>query len=217
MKFSASVEEKEMEAVLRKGKVQLLDTFEKGYRTQEDTLEVFMLSVEHCNLNGFDEDKIIWNAAAFINILSLDLKHIVADLLLSEGDWKKRIHARHASMLMYESTIDLFALMGKDFKHIIRKLSNYENLETRLKEVRQQLNQFKSNHETSLHKIRNVATAHRDQNVKLQFDTITQLSWFSVFKQAKELDETLNVLGPIMQEIINRSIEELQRGNKPSG
>ena len=212
MKFSTTADELGMQSVLKKGKAQLLRAFETGYLTQEDTLDVFMHSVDHCTLNGFDEDKIIWNAAAFINILSLDLKHIVADLLLSEGDWKKRLHARHASMLMYESTIDLFSLMGKDFKHIIRKLSNFESIGSRLKEVRQQLNLFKTNHETSLHKIRNNATAHRDQDVKLQFETITQISWFAVFQQARELDGILNTLGPIMQEIINRSVEELDKG-----
>ncbi|TCC99535.1 hypothetical protein [Pedobacter hiemivivus] len=214
MKFITSSEENEMQTVIQNGKAELLDTFEKGFQTQEDTLDIFMDSVDHCTLNGFDDDKIIWNAAAFINIVSLDLKHIVADLLLSEGNWKKRVHARHASMLIYESTIDLFSLMGKDFKHIIRKLSNYESIESQLKEVRQQMNQFKTTHEKTLNEIRNVATAHRDQNVKLQFDTITQLSWFAVYKQAKELDEILNKLGPILQEIINRSIEELDKGSK---
>ena len=212
MKFSTTTEEQEMQSVLKNGKAQLLKTFETGYRAQEETLDIFMQSVDHCTLNGFDEDKIIWNAAAFINILSLDLKHIVADLLFSEGDWKKRIHARHASMLMYESTIDLFALMGKDFKHIIRKLSNFESIESRLKEVRQQLNLFKTHHEVSLYKIRNIATAHRDQDVKLQFETITQISWFAIFQQARDLDGILNTLGPIIQEIINRSVEELDKG-----
>lgn len=106
-----------------------------------------MNSVNHCEINGFDQDK--------------------------------------TSVLIFESTMDLFSLIGKYFRQNVQQLNNYESFESRLKMIRKQLNLLKENHEATLNTITNVTTAHRDQNVKLQFETITGISWLAVLDRHK--------------------------------
>jgi len=196
---------------VNKNKRNLQSSFDKTFSQQEKTLEIFMLSIQHCDLNGFDKDRVIWNAAAFIQILSLDLKTLTSELLFAKGYWKQRLHGRTLCLIIHEALDDLFQLLGTDFKPTIKNLSICDSVELDLKEIRSDLNIFKSQNLSTLKNIRNVAIAHRDKNVKEQVDVVTNISVGQVFGYVSSFDKILNRLGGILKRVIDASIVELKK------
>lgn len=143
--------------------------FEKNFQTQEATLELLSLGVSVSDSMNYKSNKVVWNIACFINITSFDLKVIAKSLLFSKREWEKRLFARQASLLIYETMNDLFDLLGKDFRFIISALRDRNEFEISLKEIKKHLNDYKGLYFERLKEIRNVSIAHRDK------DTIEQL------------------------------------------
>lgn len=211
LNFKVTSDELDLQSLIKKDKAKLLKDFEANYSVQEQSLSIFTQSVDYCTMNGYDSDKLIWNAAGAINIISLDLKHLVADMMLTENEWKKRLHGRTVSMLIYESLNDVFEILGKDFKAIIQNLPNFPSINKDLTSIKKQLNDFKDKYFEILKRIRNVVIAHRDRDIQLQIQTITNMGWLTVFNCAQEFDKILNALGPILQKIINSSLDNPNR------
>lgn len=210
--FKPSEDELEFQKLLNTEEGEKLkQTFKIKQEEQLKILELFMLAVNHCTFNKFSDDKIIWNAAGAVNLISLDLKYLIYEMMFTESEWGKRVHARTICMLIYESLNDLFELLGKDFKPILGKLSSADELETELRNIRQSLNEYKSAHFEVLRDIRNVATAHRDKDIMAQINAIAALSWMNVFNYGNNFDIILNRLGAFFQKVITISIEEFKR------
>jgi len=131
------------------------------------------------------------------------------DLTFAENEWQKRYYARQASLIIYESLNDLFDLLGKDFKTIINTKLNNSELESKFLLIRKELNQFKDNNFNRLKEIRNVATAHRDNDILKQINLIAEISWSEVIGIVTVFDKILNKLGPLLQELINYDLRKL--------
>ncbi|MHB9140584.1 MAG: hypothetical protein ACYC25_01760 [Paludibacter sp.] len=209
--FKITQDEIGLQKQIDKGKVDLNKTFKKSFNEQEELIKIFVKSINHCDFNSFSDDKVIWNAAGYVNLISLDLKHFARDLALADDEWGKRIYGRMISMLIYESMSDLLELLGKDFRAILKKLSISEELNIELNGISKILNDYKSKNLERLRDIRNVATAHRDKDIMEQINMIESIGWIELIELGTLYDKILNSLGQFLQKVINISVIELKK------
>jgi len=199
---------------MQKQKKFLKSTFQNNFDTQEKTLELFIQGINHAQFNSFTDTKLIWNIAAFINIISFDLKVVSQDLMLAENEWQKRYYSRQVSLIIYESINDFFDLLGKDFRELISLKICDKKVEEELMTVRKDLNSYKSKYFDKLKGIRNTAIAHRDNDSIKQIRTIIDICWSDTIEMVTSYDRILNQLGQIFQGLINiglSNFEELKK------
>jgi hypothetical protein len=203
----------EFEQLLKTKIVEFEKQFENNLIIQESTMELLYKGVMHSDLNEFKNNRLVWNASCYVNIISYDLKVIGKNLMLSKTEWEKRYFARQAGLLIYEGTNDLFDLFGREFRTAISGLSDFEKLKESLKQITKRLNLYKETHVVRLHNIRNVSIAHRDQNTVEQLSTIFSISWVEAINFVSEFDQILNLTGQFLQEIMNKSVVEFPELN----
>jgi hypothetical protein len=179
--------------------------FEKNFFTQEATLELLSLGVNLSDSLDYRNNKIIWNIACFVNIASYDLKIIVKAMVFSKREWEKRLFARQAALLVYETMNDLFDLLGKDFRKIVSTLTDKSLFEHSLKEIIKDLNVYKSSYFDKLKKIRNVSIAHRDKDTLEQLKTIQSIQWVESITMVSGFDKILNKTGRLLQDLTSKS------------
>jgi len=206
--YEKSATDLELEKSVKEYEVSLRETFAQNYYTQQQTLELFKKTIEHCNLNNFKENKLIWNFASYINIVSFDLKIIGENLFLSTNDWGKRYFARQSALIIYESLNDIFELSGKEFRNILSRFSADEELKTEIKQLTTELNEYKHKYFNKLKTIRNNCVAHRDKDCIEQLKIITSLNWFESVETLTGFDKILMKYGVFMQKVIDISLEE---------
>lgn len=204
----------DLEKLIDKGRKAMLSDFDKNYQTQEQTLDLIANGIRHADFNGFQDNKLIWNIAGYINIISYDLKVITRDLTFSRNDWQKRLYARQASLIIYEAVTDLFNLLGKDFKDLTKNRLDITEFEPALKDVRKNLNEFKTTYSEKLYTIRNVATAHRDNEVLKQLEIIHKINWSETLGIISKFDGIINNLAKVVMAIINKGLRELSELKK---
>lgn len=209
--FKVTPEEIEFQKQIDKAKHDLNNTFKKSFGEQEELIKVFIESIKHCDFNKYSDDKVIWNAAGYVNLISLDLKHFSRDLTFADDNWGKRIYGRMISMLIYESMNDLLELLGKDFREILKKLSTKIELNLELNAISKRLNEYKSKNFERLKDIRNIATAHRDKDIIEQINMIRSIGWIELIELVASYDKILNDLGHFLQKVINISVIELKK------
>lgn len=210
--FEKTKDDLELESLLRKQRTNLLKKFDTNFKTQAETLKVILKAKTHADFNKMESNQIFWNAAGFINMSSYDLKVIVKEMTFATDEWTKRYFARQTSHLIYELTNDLFEILGKDFKVRIEKLTDNDNLKASLINIRTKLNSFKADTFDKLKEIRNVSSAHRDKDFITQLRLIDSINWIETISIATRFDNIMNDLGAVIQKIIDRSSEELDRG-----
>lgn len=209
--FNVTQDEIEFQKQIDIGKEELNKSFKKSFNEQEELIQVFVKSINHCNCNNFCDDRVIWNAAGYVNLISLDLKHFSRDLMLADDEWSKRIYGRMLSMLIYESMNDLLELLGRDFRVIIMKISKPEELKLELNGISKKLNAYKLKNFDRLKAIRNVATAHRHKDIIEQINMIISISWIELIELATTYDKILNELGGFLQQVIDISLIESEK------
>ncbi|RPD43444.1 hypothetical protein [Paracnuella aquatica] len=203
--YNISETDKEF-ALLLKDKIKDFERdFEKNFFTQEATLELLSLGVNLSDTLNYSNNKIVWNIACFVNITSYDLKIIVKAMVFSKREWEKRLFARQAALLVYETMNDLFDLLGKDFRRIISKLTDKEIFEACLKEITKDLNLYKASYFNQLKKIRNVSIAHRDKDTLEQLRTIQSIEWVDSINMVSGFDKILNKTGKLLQDLTGKS------------
>lgn len=207
--YNRSNLDKDLEDLIAKNKASLTSTFESNFQRQEQILNLIKSSLNHAEFNNFHDNKLIWNIAGFISIISYDLKIIGRDLTFAQSEWQKRYYARQACLIIYESVDSLFELLGKDFRELTQKRLNIVELEEILKDIRKDLNLFKTTYSKKLYEIRNVAIAHRDNDVMKQIEIIQQINWHETFQMTSQFDNILNKLGGFCQSLINKGLSDL--------
>ncbi|KQS33403.1 hypothetical protein [Dyadobacter sp. Leaf189] len=215
--YKITSEDKDLQKMVNKDRASLATTFSKNFEIQEKTLDLISKSIRHADFNRFDSNKIIWNVAGYVNILSYDLKVVVKNLVLAKEEWEKRYFVRQLALLAYEGMNDLLELLGKTFRRTRSTLSNHEKFIDELNTNVSRLNTFKSTREHSLKKIRNVSIAHRDRSSIEQLNVIYDITWSEGISIGTEFDQILNPIGGFLQNVINKSVvefEELKTRNK---
>ena len=203
----------EFQKILPEQLVELEKKFAQNLNIQESTLEIIYNGIKHSQNNNLKSSRIIWNAAGYVNIVSYDLKVIGRNLMISNREWDKRYFARQAALLIYEASEDLFKILGKDFRIILNNLSQPTQILPKLKEITTALNTFNENYKSKMHKIRNVSIAHRDKDIIDQIDLIHSISWVDAITFLSAFDEILNKTGVFLQQVIDKSIDELNEFN----
>lgn len=209
--FEKTKDDLELESLLKSERESLISKFDTNFKTQTETLKVILKARTHADLNKMESNKVFWNAAGFINMSSYDLKVIVKEMTLATDEWTKRYFARQTCHLIYELINDLFEILGKDFKIHIEKLTENENLKSILTNIKAKLNSFKTDNFERLKEIRNVSSAHREKDFIVQLKLIDSISWIEVISIATSFDNIMNDLGAIIQKVIDRSSNELDK------
>lgn len=237
MKYNISGVDRELAKKMqgREGKELKLTLLEK-IREQEMMLDLFKKSINHCNQQiqycidkanneqdvlkkqeyetqriVFDDNKLIWNISGFVNLISIDIKTIQVGMFFTETEWHKRFYARQICTIMYESSKDIFELLGKNFKDLVSKRIDITAFELELKNIRSRLNQFQSKNSTYLYTVRNNTAAHKDQDVLNQLDIITNINWSSIIGTTMEFESIINDLGVFLQKLINSGLNNLKK------
>ncbi len=202
---------------------------------QEKMLDLINISISHCNtqielLQGkadkesdvlyktklidqrivFEDNKKIWNISGFINLISMDIKTTQIGMYFTETDWHKRFYARQICTIMYESTDDIFELLGKEFKDLVSNRIDISPFEYELRDIRSRLNKFKTNHSAYLQKIRNYTAAHKDKDVLIQSDIISSISWTNIIEITMEFETIINDFGSFLQKLIKQGLINLK-------
>lgn len=206
--FKKTNDEEELEALLETEKESLISTFTDNFSRQQSTLEIILKARRYAEAHALKEHIIFWNAAGFVNVSSFDLKVIAMQMMLSKNEWSKRLFARQACHLIYELLSDLFEVLGKAFRAHIESLPENENLKIELRGILESLNQFKGKHYKQLQTIRNVSAAHREQNILELCQSIEDIGWLETINLVTEFDKNLNLLGNLLQNIIDNSSSE---------
>jgi len=207
MKYNDHPDENALEIMVAKDRPDLLKTFTGNFDTQEKNLDYIYSSLEHSKFNNFKDNKLLWNIAGYITIISFDLKIIGKDITFSTNKWEKRHYCRQASIVMFEAINDLFILLGKDFIELTKNRLDISELEDELKSIRILLNKFKDLHYLNLQKIRNISAAHRDTDVMLLNETIHEINAFEFISIISNFDGIINQLGAFTIKLINKGID----------
>jgi hypothetical protein len=208
--YTKSKTDIELEELINKQEKELRNTFLNNYKTQQATLDLFKKAMEHCDLNNFNENRVIWNFASYINIVSYDLKLIGESLFLNKDEWSKRFFARQSALLIYEAIEDILELSGKEFRSILNNFSSSAQLNEKLKELTKAVNTYKKEHIDQLKVIRHNCAAHRDQDCIEQLKIITAINWSDSVGYLTKFDKILMAYGAFMHSVINTSLDESQ-------
>lgn len=217
------------------GGMQLKATLKMKVVEQETMLDLFEQSIIHCNQQIqlctekadsvqnilknqdyeaqkviFEDNKLIWNISGFITLISIDVKTMQAGMYFAETEWHKRFYARQICTIMYESSIDIFELLGKDFKALISKRLDITPFEREFKDIRSRLNQFQTVNSEYLNTVRNNTAAHKDQDVLKQLDIISNINWSDTIQTTTIFEGIINDLGAFLQKLINSGLSNLK-------
>jgi hypothetical protein len=176
----------------------IVDLYEKRFKVQEQTLSTIIKTIVGLKVDSPSEIKVLWNIAGFVNIISYDIKVITRDMILAQDEWLKRHYARQACLIIYESINDLFELLGKDFRRILRAIQ-IDDLHLEFKAFRSDLNLFKDKYHKKLYTIRNMSIAHRDKQVLKQLSSIIQIDSNEILSITFEFEGILQNLEDFLQ------------------
>ena len=147
--YSKSQTNIELEKLVRENEVELRKTFLANYKTQQATLDLFKNSIEHCDINNFNNNRAIWNLGSYVNIVSYDLKLIGENLFFNKDEWGKRYFARQSALVIYEAIDDILELAGKNFRKKIETFSNSQEFKEELNELTKEINKYKKENHSS--------------------------------------------------------------------
>jgi hypothetical protein len=214
IKYNSTEKDKELEISLSKEKNSVLQNYENTFLTQEETLDQIVIGIEHAEYNNFKDNKLIWNIAGNVSVISYDLKIIIRDLTFATSEWQKRHYSRHACLLVFESLEDLFILFGKDFIELTKNRLDITILQEDLKCIRADLNEFKTIYFEYLKNIRHYTAAHRDKDILKQVYIIKQINWSQCLQMALSFSQILDKLGKFLEVLVKKGIKELSELNK---
>lgn len=203
-------EDKKFAEQVKKDKEILEGNFESTLKKAEQTLKLFEEPVNLSQALNLERNTSFWNSARYINITSLDLKIIMKHLAFSIDEWEKRYFARQASLLIYESIEDIFALLGNEFKKVTEDFLKDNAFKENLKIIRMELNTFKQKHVEKLKRHRNISIAHRDKDTQSQLQTIYSISWLESINMCTAFDKILNQIGNFLERMMRKGITDGQ-------
>lgn len=174
---------------------------------QQDCNDEFVKQLVLCEEKKLPKTKVIINIAAFINLISIDLKTISRDLILSKDEWCKRHYIRQSHLLIYEFN-NTYNLLQKDFIAHITSTLNINHLEHERLENASLLREYNKKYKNLFYSIRNNTIAHREADIVSQVRLIEGLIFSDSVEAITKFDVILNKMGSYFGEVIK---EELKR------
>ncbi len=193
--------------------IDVSEFYEDRFKLKEQTLSTLTKTIISLNDSAPKEFKVVFNIAAFVNVISYDILVICRDILIAESKWQKKHYSRQAVLVIYETINDLFEILGKDFKSLTMKIQNMD-FQLDIKEFRSKLNQFKENHFSQLQTIRNASTAHREHDAVKQLTSILTIDEDSILEITFEFEGILHDLEKILQEFFKEIKKDIENGKK---
>ena len=107
------------------------------------------------------------------------------EAMFSTPGWKQNFTARQLAILLYETSHDIVAILGKEFRDSLDSISADPEMGTRLNAISKQFNSFKNENQELLHTLRNFVGAHRDRDAEKQLEIIEKVDLLQVLKLAE--------------------------------
>ncbi len=184
--------------------------FSNNFDVHEKMLSIVVGGLEHANFNKFTTASVVWNISGYLNLVSYDLKIIGRDLMFAEKDWQRKLYARQAYLLIYESMSDFLELLGKPLRNAISQFSDADVYKQKIQSITSQMNKFKTEYESTIKSVRNSAIGHRDKNMLTQLQAIQSISWLEATGILSKYDAIVRELGVVCQQLMNRTNDALE-------
>jgi hypothetical protein len=146
--------------------------------------------------------KIIFNVSLYVLLLEQDLAYFTNDLVQAIGDRRRAFIAKQEAVLLYEAAEDMRQLLGKEFRTALKALNVPQNIVDRIDVVKTDFNKFWDKHRGFLKTIRNVLSAHREDDSLRYANDLDSLKPLDVMTVAVEFSALLELL---IQELIKIS------------
>ena len=170
----------------------------KRIRKLEKTIEVIRREHNKAHDRGMVHYRNVYNVGLYVLILEHDITVLKHDALFSIWEWRKKYVARQLSVLLYEASHDLPALLGKNFRGSLKTLPISEDDLSEFNSITKSLDKFKRNNHVLLNKLRNYAGAHRDNDAEKQLEVIDSISLLQIMELSGNFYEVLRVLLPFL-------------------
>ena len=201
--FDHLSEDQQVNQFIYQNEERLREDFLKKFITLEKTLEVISARLREAKKQNLYNVELIWNAAGYINTCSFDLA-VAGEALMFERDaWKRRYYSRMAAVNIYEASLDIPKIVGKEFRYEVCKLPRGSEFIEELGSTLKKFNKFRINNSAWLKDVRVCCAAHRDKDISEQLRVIFEISPTKVLKIMAEFDALLNELGSIFQKGMN--------------
>ena len=190
------------------------DALRKHWRRKQHELEelltVMKNALNEARRQSLPAIEVIWNAAAYITLVSFDLS-VLGELQMFENEeWKRRYHARNTALLIFEALNDLPDVLGKGFRESMLVLPNGEDLLRDVSAAQKRLSRIRDKHAAELNEIRKYTTAHRDNSGLEQLRVVFDLQPAKIFRLSADFDSALNKLGEASQACMTHSCDNLE-------
>jgi len=151
----------------------------------------------------------IWDAATYMNIASMDLAALGELLMFEQVEWRRRLHSRHAALLLFELFDDFSLILGKEFRAAVGKLPDGISILSDLDAQSKKLNQTRNQFSSVLKLIRDYCVAHRDHSGVQQLEVIYHIQPTAIFRLCAEVDDQINSLGSILMRALMSSADNV--------
>ncbi|GAB3893615.1 hypothetical protein GCM10028803_07910 [Larkinella knui] len=195
---------------IKQSRKELETDLNNNFDTQEKTLSVIVGGLEHANFNSFTSASVVWNISGYLNLVSYDLKIIGRDLMFAEKDWQRKLYARQAYLLIYESMNDFLQLLGKPLREAVSQFSDAEVCKQRIQAIAKKMNEFKAARENTIKSVRHTAIGHRDKDMLVQLQAIQSIGWLEATQILSQFDAIVRELGAVCQDLMNRTNDDLE-------
>jgi hypothetical protein len=193
------------DAVLDRNKQEILEHFRLKHDELRKCRELFCATIESLRAKDLCTHATFWNAALHVNLAAEDLSYMVEDLAFERTDWKRRMAARHVTLIVYETAEDLQSLLGKTLRDSLDNLNVLQQFETNLAEARRPLQVFWSKYQKELKEIRITAAAHRDLDGIVFVETIRKIEIESILAIGFQLNDILLDTGRALKAILEET------------
>jgi len=162
---------------------------------------------------GLDDVVTLANLGQFLAICSMDISQLSRHVLIAWPSWKRRLHARHLMLAIYELNDDIPQILGKRMRTILARGPSPDRHLAALTNCRTSLAALLRDARAQLHEVRTVTAAHRDHDATLLLKTIDGIDVAKTRDLGIEIQgwcsDTIHVLGAAAQEYNDTKIKEL--------
>jgi len=174
----------------------------------EEALSSIARLIGALNQRGFKESANVLNVTQYCLIAKYDLKILRAEIIASEFEWHKRLHARHLALLAFECLDDFPPLLGGEFRKTVTRMSQNSLIPESFTRLGKKISKLKKNYHFTLAGIRNNITAHRDQDAEKQLEWIRRINISDLLNLSNELLEWFDDLQFSIIEVVEKEVLE---------
>jgi hypothetical protein len=178
---------------LEVGLVAKEETFELNHQLLTGALLSSMTNRARLEELGDSTGLILLNVIQFSLLFNFDLSCLLRDMRARKGTWHVKLHARHVVLTIFECVDDFLALLGKDFREVVRKTADSEAALASLNGLHKRLRLFQEGH-PEFQGIRHSIAAHRDHDAAAQIRQLEGLDDSAVEQAGYEMIKWLTDL-----------------------